>query len=168
MKIMDKDASALVPLSKNHYMGRMVINKTLTNMMLDTCGARSMIDRTTAERLGFKVEVATKNKHFGSFYGPGGKVVYYHGRIQGPIEMWLDDEVMLVAPQLKVVDHCEPLLLLGTDVLTNGDKEWQFCYVGIHPTTRLGRLVVANRKGVTKEIPLTSWPKNGLSQHVKG
>jgi hypothetical protein len=30
-----------------------------------------MIDRATAEALGLEVEVATKEKHFGSFFGPG-------------------------------------------------------------------------------------------------
>ena len=142
-------------------MGQMVINKVLVNMMLDTCGAKSMIDRKTAEELGFEVELATKSKHFGSFYGPGGKVVYYYGRIRGPIEVWLSSEVKLVAPEIKVVDHCEPLVLLGTDVLTHNNTEWNFCYVGLDPTTRQGRMVVVNSTGETRDIPLTSWPMNG-------
>jgi hypothetical protein len=92
--------------------------------MLDTCGAKSMMDRKTAEELGFEIEVASRKRHFGSFYGPGGKVVYYYGRARGPLEVWLDDDVKLMIPELKIVDHCEPLILLGTDVLTEGETEW--------------------------------------------
>lgn len=54
------DASDLVPLSKNHYMGQVVIGGTLINALMDTCGAKSMVDCRTAEVLGFKVERATK------------------------------------------------------------------------------------------------------------
>ena len=53
----------------------------------------------------------------------------------------------------------EPLLLIGTDVLSeNEDAEWQFCYVGLHPETRNGTLVVRGPDRKLHEIPLASWP----------
>jgi hypothetical protein len=143
----DVNALGKIKLSKNHYMGTIVLGGVLLHAMLDTCGAKSMIDRKSAEELGFDVEVATKNNHFGSFYGPGGKVVYYHGRIKGPIEIWLDKDIKLLAPELKVVEHFEPLMLLGTDVLTEGSTRWNFCYIGLHPKSREGNLVVVDKKG---------------------
>jgi hypothetical protein len=75
----------------------------------------------------------------------------------------LDAGVELEVPELKVVDHCEPLFLLGTDVLADGEKEWRFCYVGLHPTKRTGYLLVVNSASETREIPLISWPMNGVA-----
>ena len=119
-----------------------------------------MMDLNTATKLGLPVEVATKEKHFGSFYGPGNKPIYYYGRIKGPLDVWLDNETKLVAPEVKVIEHIEPMMLLGTDVLKDGNTPWKFCYVGLHPETRTGEVVVA-KDGRTKGIPLASWPKDG-------
>ncbi len=74
----------------SHYIGHVIIKDVLIEALFDTCGARSMIDRATAEALGFKIEVATKDKHFGSFFGPGShgenpRSTYYYGRVKGPI-----------------------------------------------------------------------------------
>lgn len=160
------DAIRKIKLSDSHYMGTIVLGGVFMHAMLDTCGAKSMIDRRTAEELGFDIEIATKHNHFGSFYGPGGKVVYYYGRIKGPLEVWLDADVKLIAPEIKVVEHFEPLMLLGTDVLTEGSTKWNFCYVGLHPTSREGNMVVVDKNGKTKEIPLTSWPLNGKSNRI--
>lgn len=163
------EASALgkVKLSTSHYMGTVVVDKVLFHAMIDTCGAKSMMDRKTAEEMGYDIEVATRNKHFGSFYGPGGKTIYYYGRIAGPIDVWFENGVKLVAPEIKIVEHFEPLVLIGTDVLTDSSTNWRFCYVGLHPKSRKGMLVVANRKGETKEIPLATWPLNGRSGRNK-
>ena len=76
-----------------------------------------MMDRNTAEELGFEIEVVTRQRHFGSFYGPGGKVIYYYGQVKGPIQVWVDKEVQLDSPEFKIVDHCKALVLLGNDVL---------------------------------------------------
>lgn len=102
------------------------MNDTLTEALVDTCGARSMIDRATAEALGMDIEVATKDKHFGSFFGPGTngsgtRNVYYYGRVKGPIDITFGKRLVVVADELKVVEHFEPLILIGTDILT--DKE---------------------------------------------
>lgn len=78
----------------------------------------------------------------------------------------MDSEVKLLAPEIKVVEHFEPLMLLGTDVLAEGSTKWNFCYIGLHPTTREGNLVVVDKKANTREIPLTSWPLNGKNTKV--
>jgi hypothetical protein len=63
-----------------------IINGTLIEGLIDTCGARSMIDRATAESIGLPIDVATKDNHFGSFFGPGAengksRNIYYYGRV---------------------------------------------------------------------------------------
>lgn len=159
--MMEASALGKVKLSTSHYMGTIMLDKVLFHAMIDTCGAKSMMDRQTAEEMGYNIEVATRNKHFGSFYGPGGKTIYYYGRIVGPINVWFENGVKLIAPEIKIVEHFEPLVLIGTDVLTDSSTDWKFCYVGLHPKTRKGMIVLANRRGETKEIPLATWPLNG-------
>lgn len=148
-----------VRLSTSHFMGTVVINGTLVHAMIDTCGAKSMIDKRTAMELGFEVEVATRDHHFGSFYGPGDKIIYYYGRVKGPLHVHIDEDIYLMAPEIKVIEHTVPLLLIGTDVLTDAiTGDWKFAYVGLHPFTRKGNLVIVHKSGTLKDIPLTSWP----------
>jgi hypothetical protein len=75
-----------------HYIGYIIINDTLIEALIDYCGAKSMIDKSTAEALGLTIEVATKDKHFGSFFGPGSsgnkpRSTFYYGRVQGPLQI---------------------------------------------------------------------------------
>jgi hypothetical protein len=58
--IMEVPALGKVRLSASHYMGTIVLDKVLFHAMIDTCGAKSMIDRKTAEEMGYDIEVATK------------------------------------------------------------------------------------------------------------
>jgi hypothetical protein len=65
---------------------------TLVEALIDTCGAKSIIDRATAEALGMEIEVATKEKHFGSLFGPGEngqqpRSTYDYGRVEGPVDI---------------------------------------------------------------------------------
>ena len=97
-----------------------------------------MIDKSTAEALGLTIDVATKDKHFGSFFGPGSsgnkpRSTFYYGRVQGPLQIQVGRDMYLRAEELKVVEHFEPLLIIGTDILTEKNTKTKFCYVGLHP-----------------------------------
>ncbi len=61
-------------------------------------------------------------------------------------------------PEIKVLPPGEPLFLLGTDLLVDTKHEWRFCYLGIHPETRVGTMVVTNTSGENRDIPLAYWP----------
>ena len=61
-------------------------------------------------------------------------------------------------PELKVLPEGEPLFLLGTDVLVDTRQEWRSCYLGIHPETRQGTMVVVNNEGAQEDIALVRWP----------
>ena len=84
--------------------------------IVDTGGARSLIDLDTAKTLGLEVEMA-KSNNMGNFWGPGGEVMGYSGTVRGPIKFQIAASVYLEAPELKVIKHSEPLLIMGTDVL---------------------------------------------------
>lgn len=75
----------LIPMSKAHYFGLATINNKLTEVLLDTAGARTMIDTNTARTLGLNVTWADKNSHIGTFSGVGGSTLKYAGVAKGPI-----------------------------------------------------------------------------------
>ena len=75
----------LVPSSTSHYMALVKLGRGICEAIVDTGGARSLIDLDTAKTLGLKVEMANKND-MGCFWGPGGEVMGYAGRIKGPIK----------------------------------------------------------------------------------
>ena len=67
----------------------------------------------------------------------------------------------LTAEEFKVVEHFEPLVLIGTDILIDTPNETKFCYVGLHPDTRKGNLVLKDSSGKLHEILMASWPHSG-------
>lgn len=101
-----------------------------------------MMDRAAAESMGLPIDRATKKVRYGSYIGPGGKETFYYGRVKGPISMKLSPEVTVQLPEIKVIEHGEPIILIGTDTLVDSeDPEWRFCWVGIHPVHRRGQWV---------------------------
>ena len=61
----------LVKPTTQHYLGIVQIGDGVVEALIDTGGARCMMDLDTANKLGFAVEVATKEKNWGSYFGPG-------------------------------------------------------------------------------------------------
>ena len=81
------------------------IAHVLIESILDTGGARSLIDRATCEAVGLPIEVATKERHFGRYYGASTGDRFYYGRVPGPLEVRFSEDVMLCLPELKVIKH---------------------------------------------------------------
>ena len=68
--------------------------------------------------------------------------------------------MFLTVPELKVMEHNEPLLLIGTDVLTEGGGDEQFFMIGIHPTSYNGVIGLKNNTtGQYKMVELASRPR---------
>lgn len=72
-------------ISPAHYSALVMIGGALTEAIVDTGGARTMLDASLATTLGLKVEVAGPGKWFGSFWGPSAKPIPYYGRVAGPV-----------------------------------------------------------------------------------
>ena len=75
----------LVPTSVAHYMALVGIGKGVCEALVDTGGARSLVDMDTAKKLKLDIEYAGQGKDMGGFYGPGGDTTEYAGRVKGPI-----------------------------------------------------------------------------------
>ena len=93
----------LVPASAAHYMAAVKVNNALMFAIVDTGGARTMMDVTVAEKLGLPVERATKGRKFGSFWGPGSKEVYYYGKVRGPVRIQVSEAVSYTINKIKVL-----------------------------------------------------------------
>ena len=78
----------LVPPSRAHYMALVKLGNGVIEAIIDTGGARSLIDLDTARTLGLKIEMA-KSNNMGNFWGPGGEVMGYTGTVRGPIKFHL-------------------------------------------------------------------------------
>jgi hypothetical protein len=141
-------------MASGQIMGKVI------NMIVDTGGARTMVDKTVARELGLPIERATRRRKFGSYWGPGGKETYYWGRIPGPIEIRLSDKVKYKFNEIKIIEHCEPIFLVGTDTLVDDEaSDWRFCWVGLHPVKRVGQWVFVNNKtGELEYIQMATWP----------
>ena len=133
-----EDMLDMVPHSTAHYMATVEINKKLINLIVDTGGARTMMDRRVAESLGLPIDKASKKKRYGSYWGPGGKETYYWGRVQGPVTVKVAEGVELSLKEIKIIEHGEPIMILGTDTLVDSEDCWRFCWVGLHPSERTG------------------------------
>ena len=78
-----------------------------------------MIDMASAEKLGLRY-MRARGSEFGKYMSPGNVIVPYYGLIRGPIQVQFDSNVVITLQWLKVVNHGEPLLLLGADCLRGG------------------------------------------------
>lgn len=68
------------------------------------------------------------------------------------------------------MEHFEPLVLIGTDILIDTQSDIKFCYVGLHPETRLGQIVFKDKQDHLIEVELASWPMSGnvsRTPHIK-
>jgi hypothetical protein len=74
-------------LSKAHYCGLCKLGTGVVEAMLDSGGARSMIDMHMAEELGLNVEKASGSKFFGCFYTAAGAATPYAGIVRGPVKV---------------------------------------------------------------------------------
>lgn len=127
----------LIAMSKAHYLGLAVVNGRLVELMIDTGGARTMVDRNTALTLGLNVRWSKDNPGIaGTFSGVSGNTMEYLGVAVGPIKLQFSDRVVLHLDEIKVFDYPEPIILVGTDLLGHtAAAPYTFSYVGINPTT---------------------------------
>ena len=51
--------------------------------------------------------------------------------MRGPLTVRFSSEVVVELPELKVIIHLEPLLLLGADALCFGKRGWSFRAIGV-------------------------------------
>lgn len=154
-----KNFRGLIKPTTQHYLAIVEIGDGVIEALLDTGGARCMIDTTTADKLGLTVEVATTEKNWGSFFGPNDKSIPYYGRIKGPITIGIGPGIYLTVADIKVIKHRSPLLLLGTDVLVNSWNDWRFHTIGIDKVTKKGIMnLTKNSDDSDVTIELSSWP----------
>ena len=137
-----------MPLSPSHFT-RVVALTTgdkakaggaVLEALLDTDGARTMIDETTACLAKLSVRRATKERNCGWFYGPSGEAMPYAGTIEGPVAVCFSKDIVIKVAEVKVMANKEPMVLIGTDtmIVPNDDKAWGFTHVGLDPHTHGG------------------------------
>ena len=64
----------------------MAINGACIKCIIDTGGARTMLDKATASAAGLSITLPGEGVEVGGYYSPsGGDITYYHGVVQGPV-----------------------------------------------------------------------------------
>lgn len=134
----------ILKISPAHYSALVAFGNSLTEAIVDTGGARTMLDASLAQRLGLPVEIAGPGKWFGSFWGPSASPIPYYGRVAGPIQVKFSGNVSFTLPEIKVIKHGEPLALIGTDILGRATSGWAFSSVGINQEDDVGLLKFTN------------------------
>lgn len=150
----------ILPISRNHFTAVVALNGAVVEALMDTGGARSMIDFKTATAMGLPVELASESRHFGCFWGPTGTPVNYKGRISGPVTVRFDSEVAIQIAEFKVVEGEEPLVLLGADMMAPAHvrkNTWEFEYIGLDQHNRAGVMRFV-KDGRGKVVKLVAWP----------
>lgn len=102
--------------------------------LMDTGGARSMIDLPTAKRLGLPLKLRGDGEEFGKFWGPDAVMKDYAGIVTGPVCLRFSVEVTFTLPEVKIIEYGDPIFLVGTDVLgerLTSRPTWEFSYVGL-------------------------------------
>ena len=137
-----------LPLSSSHFTGVVALTAggpakaggAVLEALLDTGGARTMIDETTARLAKLPMRRATKERDCGWFYSPSGEATPYVGTIEGPVTVRFSKDVVIEVAEVKVVANKEPMVLIGTDTMVapDDDRAWRFAHVGLDHRTRGG------------------------------
>ena len=65
----------------------------------------------------------------------------------GPVAFSFSENVVLYLPEVKLVRGDDPLLLLGTDLLSPKWQGWGFMHVGYDPRNLLGVIAFSKDRG---------------------
>ena len=148
----------LVPLSPAHFYGTAAFNGSITDVLMDTGGSRTMMDITSARKMGLQIQLTDKEIHYGSWSGPGDKPQYYVGRVPGPILVRFDAAVVIPLAEIKLIETSEPLIIVGSDFMAppSSTRGWRFKDIG-YDDHDVG--TVRFRKGRRcRPIQLLAWP----------
>ena len=107
------------------------LENTVVEAILNTGGAKTIISHDLARNLNWEVETPPEGKSFGSYLGPVGKLTQYFGHIQGPVGIRFGLDIMVNVREIKVVEHVDPLFLIGADVLCGGSGGQDTCFNSI-------------------------------------
>lgn len=89
------NARGITMKSPSHYIALCGLGEGVCNVLLDTAGAKTMIDVQTAELMGLEVEKTTASKYFGSFISATAVPTPYAGRVKGPISLRFSENVKI-------------------------------------------------------------------------
>ena len=158
-----------------HFVGLVTINGAVTDAIIDTAGARSMLDVDTAKALGLEMEamsIAEQESRgvfpFGHYTVADGRLIAYAGRLKGPVTLQFGPKVKIELPAFRLTESSEPLVLIGTDIMSmEGVDGWSFLNVGYHRRTGRGNLTFARRGGMDlQQVELTAPKKRGPPRPV--
>lgn len=93
----------ILKINPTHYFAAVMVGNSVTDAIVDTGGARTMLDANLARRLQLPVEVAGPGRWFGSFWGPSADPIPYYGRIPGPVQIRFSAKVVFTLPEVKVI-----------------------------------------------------------------
>ena len=103
------------------------LENTVVEAIINTRGAKPIISRDLPHDLNWEVETPPKGKNFGSYLGLGGKPTRYFGHIPGPVGIRLSPDIVVNVWEIKVVEHADPLFLIGVDILCGGSEGQNTC-----------------------------------------
>ena len=163
-----KNLRGVVSVQSSHYLGLVELNGRVVEVILDSGGARTMVDRETAIALGLKIEWADDQKFFGSFSGVSSTPTRYAGRAVGPISIKFSEEVEFLLGEFKIFEYPEPIILIGTDLLGHAAKgPFTFAYLGVNPTTTAGEIIFYGRRSnIMVVCELVHAPTSHTNRHV--
>ena len=107
------------------------LENMVVEAILDTGGAKTIVSHDLAHNLNWEVETPPKGKSFGSYLGLGGKPTQYFGHILGPVGIRFGPDIVVNIWEIKVVEHVDPLFLIGEDILCGGSGGQNTCFNSI-------------------------------------
>lgn len=154
-------------MANTHYYALASLNNRISEILLDSGGARTMIDKETAVQLGLTIEWADENNFLGTFSGISATPVKYAGRAVGPITLKFNEKVTFNLQELRIFDFPEPIILIGTDLLGHAAKaDYTFAYLGVNPVSKVGEIVFYDmKKGGVSICELVQAPKSHTTKN---
>lgn len=165
------DKRAALHWDSSQTVANVVVNGKATLAVVDTGSYKTIMDIGMARILGLPVKEAN-NGDCGTYSTPGtGRNNCYAGVVEGEVMLQLADDVRYVIHGMKLINHPNPMVLLGSDVLSTGRGRGQCNYAG----TRLAAdekgaargFLLFECNGEVREEPLVNVP-TAMGSHAAG
>lgn len=87
------------------------VESAVVKRIYNTNRAGSMVDLNTACGMGLYMHLEIGNVEFGTYYSLITEECAYSFYMKSPIKIHFSGDIVLTIPELRIINHSEPLLL---------------------------------------------------------
>ena len=121
------NGTGLVQTTKGQYIAIVELKNTVSEA-INMGGTKTIVGRDVFQDIKWEVESLPEGKSYGSYLGPRGKPTKHYRQTLWPFRIIFSPKIAVNVHKIKVVEHTDPIFLIGVDILYRGSGEQNTCF----------------------------------------